>query len=795
MRKWFIGILWGLLLLAVTGVGVIFWAIADGRIGDMPPIEEMLNPIDKSASQVYSADGKLLGTYSYSRENRVMVSYNELSPSLVQALVATEDARFFEHAGIDFKALIRAVVKRGVMRQKSAGGGSTLTQQLAKQLYHEGGAHTTTERLLQKPIEWAIAVKLERTYTKEEIIALYLNKFDFLNNAVGIKTAANTYFSKEPHDLSITESATLVGMCKNPSYFNPRRYPERCQERRNIVLQQMCKEGYITEEQLDSCSEVVLANELKFHVADHNNGVATYFRDFLRRYMMAKKPVQSDYPEWNRVQYEIDRIAWEEDPLYGWCNKNFKANGAPYDIYTDGLKIYTTLDTRMQQYAEEACYEHVVGYLQPEFWRGNRNRRNAPYANNLSTAEVNKIIKRNIRQSDRYRVMKEAGATQEEIDAAFNTPVKMAVFTYHGERDTMMTPRDSILYYKSFLRTGFVSMEPHSGHVKAYVGGLDFQHFAYDMASLGRRQVGSTIKPFLYSLAMSPAGANMTPCTEVLCERHTCYTDDGRPWTPRNGSAARLGEMVSLRWGLQTSNNWISAILIDLVRPKNFLAILREYGFNNPDIFPGPALCLGPCENTVAEMVSAYTTFVNHGYRSAPVFVTKIVDNEGKVYNADQLARPGNEVLDNETAEKMIYMLRGVVDGGTGSRLRRAPYNFTAAIGGKTGTTNSNSDGWFMGITPKLVSGCWVGGEDRDIHFESMAYAQGASAALPVFGLYMKKIYADPTIDITQNDQFDITPGFDPCQGEIGLGDEEGEEGEEDEEGHQEIFGLPILYE
>ena len=798
MRKWFIGILWFLLVTASVGVGVVFWAIADGRIGDMPPIDELQNPINKYASQVYSADGKLLGTYSLSRENRVMVSYNELPSALVEALVATEDARFFDHAGIDFKALIRAVVKRGVMRQKSAGGGSTLTQQLAKLLFHDGGAHTTTERLLQKPIEWVIAVKLERNYTKEEIIAMYLNYFDFLNNAVGIKTAANTYFSKEPQDLSITEAATLVGMCKNPSLYNPRRYTERCQERRNIVLQQMYKEGYLTSEQLDSCSEVSLANELKFHVADHNDGMATYFRDFLRRYMTAREPVQSDYPEWNRVQYELDKIAWEEDPLYGWCNKNKKSNGLPYNIYTDGLKIYTTLDTRMQQYAEEACYEHVVGYLQPEFWRGNRNRRNAPYANNLTVAEVNKIIKRNIRQSDRYRVLKEAGATQEEIDASFNTPVKMAVFTYNGERDTTMTPRDSILYYKSFLRTGFISMEPHNGHVKAYVGGLDFQHFAYDMATAGRRQVGSTIKPFLYSLAMSPYGGGMTPCSEVPCEQRTYYTEDGRPWTPRNGSRSHEGEMVTLRWGLQTSNNWVSAYLIDMLRPRNFLQILRDYGFNNPDIFPGPALCLGPCENTVAEMVSAYTTFVNHGYRSAPVFVTKIVDSEGKVYNADVLTRPGNEVLDNETAEKMIYLLRGVVDGGTGSRLRRAPYNFTAAIGGKTGTTNSNSDGWFMGITPKLVSGCWVGGEDRDIHFESMAYAQGASAALPVFGLYMKKIYADPTIDITQEDQFDITPGFNPCKGELDDLDgeeEESEEGEDGEEGRQEVFGLPILYE
>jgi len=784
MRKWFVRTLWIILVLIIISAGLIFWAIADGRIGYMPPIEDLQNPINRFASQVYSADGKLLGTYSLSRENRVMVSYDELPQSLIDALVATEDSRFFEHSGIDFYALGRAIIKRGILRQKSAGGGSTITQQLAKQLFTDSVAHSSMERMLQKPIEWVIAVQLERNYTKEEIIAMYLNYFDFLNNAVGIKTAANTYFSKEPSGLSITESATLVGMCKNPSYFNPRRFTERCEDRRNVVLHQMFKGGYLTEEEMDSCMKVRLADDLKFHVIDHKEGQATYFRDFLRRYMMAKEPKESDYPEWNRNKYVFDRHAWDEDPLYGWCNKNKKSDGTHYNVYTDGLKIYTTIDTRMQKYAEEACYEHVAEYLQPAFNQGNRNRRNAPYSNSLSASEVQRIIKRNIRQSERYRTMKEEGASQEEIDRVFRTPVRMSVFTYHGERDTTMSPLDSILYYKSFLRTGFFSMEPQSGHVKAYVGGLDFQHFAYDMATDGRRQVGSTIKPFLYSLAMMPSGGNMTPCTEVPCEQRTYYTESGQAWTPRNGSRAREGEMVTLRWGLQTSNNWVSAYLIDILRPKNFLRLLRDYGFYNPDIYAGPALCLGPCENTVAEMVSAYTTFVNHGYRAAPVYVTKIVDSEGKEYGADMLARSGNEVIDGETAEKMIYLLRGVVDGGTGGRLRRAPFNFTAAIGGKTGTTNSNSDGWFMGITPKLVSGCWVGGDDRDIHFESMAYAQGAAAALPIFGKYMQKIYNDPTINITQQDQFDLTPGFDPCRGEEGLGyeyDDEEEAGGDEE--------------
>lgn len=765
MRKWFIGILWTLLLLGISATAGVFWAISEGRIGYMPPIEELQNPINRYASQVYSADDKLLGTYSLSRENRVMVSYDSLPKPLINALVATEDARFFEHAGIDFKALLRAIVKRGILRQKSAGGGSTITQQLAKQLFSDV-AHSATERALQKPIEWVIAVKLERNYTKEEIIAMYLNYFDFLNNAVGIKTAANTYFSKEPQELNTTEAATLVGMCKNPSYYNPRRYPERSEERRNVVLQQMHKEGYLTREELDSCTEVSLAGELKFHVSDHNDGQATYFRDFLRRYMMAKEPVESDYPSWNKTKYLLDKIAWREDPLYGWCNKNRKSDGTPYNIYTDGLKIYTTIDSRMQKYAEEACFEHVAKYLQPAFNKGNKDRKNAPYSNGTKAADIEKILQRNIKQSERYRVMKEQGASDADIDKAFKTKVKMQLFTYNGNRDTTMTPRDSILYYKSFIRTGFMSMDPNNGYVKAYVGGLDFQHFAYDMVTEGRRQVGSTIKPFLYSLAMMPGGGNMTPCTEVPCEQRTYTVPGGSSWTPRNGSRAHEGEMVTLRWGLQTSNNWVSAFLIDYLGATNFRDLLREYGFNNPNIYAGPSLCLGPCENTVAEMVSAYTTFVNRGYRSAPIFVTKIVDSEGKEYGPDKLSRPGSDVLDAETAEKMITLLRGVVDGGTGSSIR-STYGIKGQIGGKTGTTNSNSDGWFMGIAPKLVSGCWVGFEDRDIHFETMAYAQGARSALPIFALYMKKIYADPSLGINESDTFTVS-GRDLCANDPG---------------------------
>jgi penicillin-binding protein 1A len=723
----------------------------------MPPIEDLQNPINRYATQVYSSDGQLLGTWSMSRENRVMVNYSEIAPSLIQALVATEDARFYEHSGIDFYALGRAIIKRGVMGQKAAGGGSTITQQLAKQLFSET-AHSTMERALQKPIEWVIAVKLEKNYTKDEIITMYLNYFDFLHNAVGIKTAANTYFSKEPSELTITESATLVGLCKNPSYFNPVRYPERSLERRNVVLGQMLKANYITREEYDSCCQVPM--NLNFHVADHNDGEATYFRDFLRRYMMAKKPVRSNYGDGYYVKYYMDSLYWEQDPLYGWCNKNVKRDGEHYNIYTDGLKVYTTIDSRMQQYAEKACYDHVVKYLQPEFNKANRNKPNAPYSRNLTKAEIQKILQRNVRQSERYRVLKNSGCSDEEIKRSFATPVPMTIFTYHGEVDTTMTPMDSIRYYKSFLRTGFFSMEPQTGAVKAYVGGLDFRHFAYDMATEGRRQVGSTIKPFLYSLAMENG---MTPCDEVPNVQET-YMVNGKPWTPRNGSRARYGEMVTLKWGLQQSNNWISAyLMMHRLTPEGFVTLLHNYGIRNPEIYPAPSLCLGPCEISVAEMASAYTAFINHGIRSAPLYVTKIVDNEGNTL-AEFKPRM-NEVISGNAADKMLYMLRAVVDGGTAGRLRFR-YNIKAPLGGKTGTTNSNSDGWFMGVTPKLVSACWVGGDDRDIHFDSMTYGQGASMALPIFGLYMKSIYADSSLPYSQDEQFDLPPEYDPCSTE-----------------------------
>ncbi|MBR2777654.1 MAG: penicillin-binding protein [Prevotella sp.] len=753
MRKLFVYFLWTLLTVTVLGTAGAFYAIDKGWIGYMPPIEDLQNPISRYATQIYSSDGKIIGTWNYNRENRVMVDFTQLPKSLVQALVATEDIRFYDHSGIDFYALARAIIKRGVFGQKSAGGGSTITQQLAKQLYSEH-ANTTLERVLQKPIEWVIAVNLERNYTKDEIITMYLNYFDFLHNAVGIKTASDVYFSKEPKDLTVVEAATLVGLCKNPSYYNPVRSPERSRERRNVVLGQMVKAGYLSEAEYDKFAAEPI--QLKFHVSDHKEGIAVYLREYLRRYLTAKKPERALYPSWNMVKYYNDSINWETDPLYGWCNKNKKRNGDNYSIYTDGLKVYTTIDSRMQQYAEQAAYQHVAKFLQPAFSAEKKKNANAPYSSNLTAEQVRQILNRNIHQSERYRVLHQDGATEDEVQRSFRTPTRMTVFTYHGSVDTTMTPLDSIKYYKSFLRTGFISVCPQNGHVKAYVGGLNYEHFAYDMVMEGRRQVGSTIKPYLYSLAMENG---FSPCDLAPNVQET-YIVAGRPWTPRNGSRARYGEMVTLKWGLQQSNNWISAYLMSRLSPQAFVDLLKEYGIRNPEIHPSMSLCLGPCDISVGEMASAYTAFVNHGIRASLMFVTKIEDSEGNV--VAQFQPRMNEVISEESAHKMLYMLKAVVDGGTASRLR-FKYGLKGELAGKTGTTNNNSDAWFMGLTPTLVNACWVGGDDRDIHFNTMVYGQGAAMALPIFALYMQKVYADAQLGYNENALFDLPEGFEPC--------------------------------
>jgi penicillin-binding protein 1A len=771
MRKRFIHILWALLAGGFVSAIVGFFAIWFGWIGYMPDIEDLQNPINRFATQVYSSDGKVIGTWNLNKENRIVIPYKKMSPYLVQALVATEDERFYEHSGIDFRALGRAIIKRGILGQTNAGGGSTITQQLAKQLY-SSTAQSAAQRMFQKPIEWVIAIKLERYYTKEEIIALYLNYFDFLHNAVGIKTAANTYFNKEPKDLTVCEAATLIGLCKNPSFFNPVRYPERAKERRNVVLSQMVKAGYMDRAEYQNYSSEPLT--LNFHRTDHKDGTATYLREFLRQYMMAKRPVRTDYPSWNNVQFVADSIAWDTDPLYGWCNKNFKKDGSPYNVYSDGLKVFTTIDSRMQKYAEEAVYQHVARYLQPAFDKENKPKPSSPYSDKLTPQQIRNILNRSITQSERWRTMKAAGCTPEEIKEAFRKKIEMTVFTYHGDIDTLMSPLDSIRYYKGFLRSGFMSMDPKTGAVKAYVGGLDYPHFMYDMVSLGRRQVGSTIKPFLYSLAMENG---FTPC-DYAPNRQQTYIVAGRPWTPRNVSHARYGQMVPLKWGLAQSNNWISAYLMSKLNPNQFVQILHDFGIHNPDIHPSLSLCLGPCEVSVSEMVSAYTVFANHGIRTAPMFVSRIEDNEGNTIATFQPRM--NEVIGAANAMKMLTMLMGVVDNGTAGRLRYR-YNFQGQIGAKTGTTNNNSDGWFIGFTPQLVSGCWVGGEDRDIHFDRGQMGQGATMALPIWAIFMKKVYVDRSLGIDPMAKFDLPEDYNPC----------GQKAEEDdftENGIDEVF-------
>lgn len=753
MRKAIVRILWALLIGSILVTSLAFTAIWFGWIGYMPPLEDLQNPISRYATQVYTADGKVMGTWNLNRENRICVPYSNLSPYLVKALVATEDARFYEHSGIDFYALGRAIVKRGILGQENAGGGSTITQQLAKQLYSDV-AHSSLERLLQKPIEWVIAVKLERNYTKEELIALYLNYFDFLHNSVGIKTASNTYFNKEPNELSVVEAATLIGLCKNPSLFNPVRYPERCLNRRNVVLSQMQKAGYLsTAEYNQLCDEKLV---LDFHRVDHKDGIATYFREFLRQYMMARRPDLNDYPAWNKRQYVIDSIAWNNDPLYGWCNKNFKRDGKPYNIYTDGLKIMTTIDSRMQKYAEEAVFAQVAKNLQPAFNRANKSKRNAPFSDNLTSKQVREIMHRAMVQSERYRVLKSKGLSEDEIKQSFRTKVDMTLFSYHGDIDTMMTPMDSIRYVKSFLRTGFMSMDGLTGQVKAYVGGMNYNHFMYDMVMGGRRQIGSTIKPFLYALAMENG---FSPCDKVMNVQQT-YMVAGKPWTPRNGSKSRYGQLVTLKWGLAQSNNWISAYLMSKLNPNQFVDILHSFGIDNPDIHPSMSLALGPCEASVGEMVSAYTAFVNNGIHISPLFVTRIEDNQGNVIARFQPRM--NEVINAESANKMLVLLQAVVNEGTAGRLRYK-FGLKNEIGGKTGTTNRNSDAWFIGFTPQLVSGCWVGGDDRDIHFDSTSMGQGATMALPIWAYFMKKVYADKALGYDINATFDLPANFDPC--------------------------------
>lgn len=735
-------------------VVALFFFISIGWLGYLPAIDQLQNPINKYATELYSSDLKLIGSFSGGTDNRIKTNYSQISPHVIDALVATEDERFYDHSGIDGRALARVLVKRLILLQKNAGGGSTITQQLAKQLYSPD-ADNVIQRALQKPIEWVIAVQLERIYTKEEIITLYLNQFDFLYNAVGIKSASKVYFNTSPDQLTVEQAATLIGMCKNPSYYNPKRYPERARERRNVVLEQMRKSEQLSKTQRDSLQQLPLV--LEFQRADHNEGIATYYRQFLRLTLTAKKPVRSNYASWQEQQYLEDSWQWENNPLYGFCNKNTKSDGTPYNIYTDGLKIYTTIDSRMQKYAEEAVNEHLKE-LQKSFFREKKGRSYAPFSKHVSPEEIQTSLNRAMKDSERYRKLKNAGASDSEIKRSFATKTEMQVFSYNGMVDTLLTPMDSIRYIKHFLRTGFMSMDPKTGHVKAYIGGPDYTHFQYDMASKGKRQVGSTIKPYLYTLAMEEG---LWPCDKVINQPITIKDGNGRDWTPRNSGRSRIGQEVTLRWALANSNNWISAYLMNMFTPEALVKLMHSFGIRS-HLDAVVSLCLGPADISVAEMVDAYTAFPNKGIRVDPLYVTRIEDANG---NAIATFNPQmHEIFSESTAHKMIYMLRSVVDGGTGGRIR-SRFGLTMPMGGKTGTTQNNSDGWFMGFTPSLVSGVWVGGEDRSIHFDGIAEGQGASMALPIWALYMKKVMSDSSLGYSSTEGFNIPESFNANEG------------------------------
>ena len=751
----------------VAAVLLLFVLIYTGVIGYMPAIDQLRNPTDKFASTIYSADGVEMGRYYRSKGNRVAVDFDQLSPYLYQALVATEDARFEEHSGIDVKAIGRAVIKTILMGQRSAGGGSTITQQLAKQLYSPE-SNGLLERAIQKPVEWVIAIKLERYYTKDEIVQMYFNQFDFLNNAVGIKTAAYVYFGKDPAMLNVQEAAMLVGMCKNPSYYNPLRHQDRTLGRRNVVLDLMVKQGYLTQAQADSVKQMPIV--LSYHKVDHNDGLAPYFREELRRVMTARKPERDNYPSWNQQAFIDDSVAWETDPLFGWCHKNKKADGSNYDLYSDGLKIYATIDSRMQEAAEAAVRKHMAGTLQPAFKR-ERGGMSNPYTNNtaeLSAKAKQGLIRNAIKHTERYRIMHKAGKSDDEIMAAFKQKIPMKLFSYDGELETTMSPLDSLLYIKSFLRCAMLSMDPVSGHVKAYVGGPDFRYFKYDMVATGRRQIGSTVKPFVYSYPINEFG--LTPCT---------VRPGGSPnirwysnvWNPRGvgGSMTLLSALTSsvnsISAGFMegTSPNWIQEQGYEVYRPELLADWMHSFGITS-HLDPTPALSLGACEVTLREMVAAYSAFANGGMRVSPVYVSRITDNRGNVLA--EFFGNQTEIMSEDTQLKMLSMMMNVVNHGTGARLR-SQYGLRAEIAGKTGTTNYNSDAWFMGFTPELVTGVWVGGEERYIHFNSMAIGQGAAAALPMFGIYMKSIYANSQLPYTQDMKFKFPNGFDPCAGDL----------------------------
>lgn len=742
--KFFV-IFWSVVLVGIIGVFVFFWLISAGKLGFMPTFEELENPNNRFASEVYFADGPIMNRY-FEKENRKYIEYREIPQSVIDALIATEDVRFYDHSGVDVRGLFR-VAKGLLTANTSAGGGSTISQQLAKMLFPRESDLNVFELAIRKFREWVIAVRLEKSYTKEEILTMYLNKYDFLNLAVGISSAADIYFQVPLDSLKVEQAAMLIGMAKNSSYYNPVRRPELTLNRRNVVLSQMYKYDKITREECDSLKKLPLG--LNFKRVDHKEGLATYFREYLRLFITANKPDRKRYRDLS--QFRLDSVAWETNPLYGWCKKNVKVDGSHYDLYSDGLKIYTTLDSRMQKYAEEAVREHLSQDLQPLFDKEKVKKHRPPFSNDMTPTEIEEVLDRSIRQSERYRVLSKQGMSFKEIRKTFDQPLKMQVFTWNGIRDTVMTPLDSIKHYKSFFRSGFMVMQPQTGYIKAYVGGPDYRYFMYDMVSAGKRQVGSTIKPILYTLAMQEG---LGPCDKVPNIPQTFILPTGEPWSARGGTK-RQGEMVTLRWGLANSENNISAWVLKQFTPEAVAQMAHKMGITS-FIDPVPSVFLGTAEITVKEMVAAYSIFANKGVYNSPLPVYRIEDKYGNVL---QEFRPeSREVITENTAYLMCNLLEGVVTGGTGVRLRYK-YKLMNPMGGKTGTTQKHADGWFMGVTPDLVGGVWVGAEDRSIHFQNLANGQGASMALPIWAKFLLKAYADPRLKMSDR-PFDRPAGI-----------------------------------
>ena len=745
---------WFWILITFPVLLLLFMILLVWVFAGIPSFKELENPDNKLATQVIAEGGEVLTTFHI--ENRTYVSYEELSPNIVHAAVATEDARFYRHSGIDFKGLGRVLFKTILMRRSNQGGGSTITQQLAKTLYPRMDTGRKIPGIYHfkmvwvKLKEWITAVKLERDYTKDEIMTMYLNSIFFGSNAYGIRVAAETFFGKTPSDLNIEESAMLIGMANKPTRYNPALNPDKALSRRNFVIGQMEKAGYIDKHQRDSIQQIPIV--LDYEVQDHNAGRAPYFRDMIRRVMTAKKPHRSDYKV--REDYTADSLAWANDQLYGWIEKNPKTDGSLYDLDKDGLRIYTTINYKMQKYAEEAVAERIKS-LQADFMKDLKHKTHAPFSNDIDEATRDRLMNQARRWSDRWRILKKSGMSDSQILKTFSEPAKMRIFAYNqkGYIDTTMTPDDSIRYYKGMLRTAFVAMEPGTGHVKAYVGGPNYRYFKYDNVRQGKRQVGSTIKPFLYTLAMQEG---MTPCDKVVDLPQTFEIPGGGTWTPRSTDSQKwIGSTVTLKWGLTNSSNNISAYLMKQFGPSAMADMMRRMGIQS-HIDEVPALCVGPADITLWEMVAAYNTFPSKGVYVAPIFVTRIEDRQGNVVS--EFTTQKREAIGENTAYLMVNLMQGVVQGGTASRLRYR-YNLMGEIAGKTGTTNDNSDGWFIGYTPTIVAGVWTGAEDRQVHFQSGSLGQGANMSLPTWGIFMQKVLSDGKLGVTASDKFAAPAG------------------------------------